>query len=699
MNLTAANLTAALIYWVIVSLWIAVLTAVCVAFFRNPRTFGTARLLLSVVIIDTARNVIENVYFGLYFGGQYGIFPASIVGVLGNPEYLIIPKILNVIAGSVVLSLLVLRWLPKAQRERIKIEEEIREKSEILKLESEERRRLFETSLDLILITDRNGIFTRVSPSSLGILGYEPEGMIGHSGAEFIYPADLDATRAEMRAARRGQLTRNFETRYIHKNGRLVSLAWSGIWSEPEHRHFFFGRDMTERNANEEKLRHLAHFDQLTGLPNGVSLRDDLKARINLGTNYGTQETALAIFDLDGLKDINDTLGRLTGDQLLCEVASRLSAGIDGDMQIYRTESGDFAATFSSYDEPLVVAVTVDKALKRLEERFEVNGHTLFLGASAGIAIAPRDGQDIEELISSADLALKDAKRASGRTFKLYHSGLRADAQARRALDTELRRASAENEFELYFQPQLRCSDGTIVGAEALLRWRHPTKGILNPGAFIDALAASPVAHETGRWILDEACRTAASWRAAGLPPVRMGVNLFPCQFSHGTLLDDVEAALLKSGLPPEALELEITENIALSHDDSMLQPLQELRAKGVGLSFDDFGTGFASLSFLTRYPLTRIKIDRSFVSKISESPTSEDSALLRSIIVMAHNLHLEVVAEGVETTMQANFLQKEKCEEVQGYLYARPLSVQDFENYVLSNLPDLSPRVRQIAV
>jgi diguanylate cyclase (GGDEF)-like protein/PAS domain S-box-containing protein len=687
------NLVAALIYWVIVGLWLAVLTTVCVAFLRNPRTFGTARLLLSVVIIDTTRNIFENVYFGFYFGGRYGIFPASIVGVLSNPAYLIIPKILNVIAGSVVLSLLLLRWLPKAHKERMDIEDQIREKSETLKLESEERRRLFETSLDLILITDRYGVFTRVSPSSLTILGYDPEHMIGHSGAEFIYPPDLDATRNEMRLARRGQLTRNFETRYVHSSGRLISLAWSGVWSEPEQRHFFFGRDMTERNATEEKLRYLAHFDQLTGLPNGVSLRDELKERINLGTSYGMQETALAIFDLDGLNDINDTLGRSTGDQLLCEVGSRLSAGINGDMRIFRTESGDFAATFSSHGEPLVVGATIDQQLKRLEERFGVNGHALFLGASAGIAIAPRDGKDIEELISSAYLALKDAKRAGGRTFRLYHPSLRADAQARRVLDTELRRASAENEFELYFQPQLRCSDGMVVGAEALLRWRHPTKGILNPGAFIDALAESPAAHETGRWILDEACRAAASWRALGLPPIRMGVNLFPCQFSHGTLLDDVEAALLKSGLPPDALELEITENIALSQDDAMLQPLLKLRAKGIGLSFDDFGTGFASLSFLTRYPLTRIKIDRSFVSRISESATSDDSALLRSIIVMAHNLNLEVVAEGVETTAQANFLKKEKCEEVQGYLYACPLPRRQFESYVLSQLSGFSPR------
>lgn len=681
------SLTAALLYWIIVGLWLAVLATVCIAFARNPRTFGTARLLLAVVTIDTVRNIVENLYFGLYFGGQYGLFPAAIVGVLGNPAYLIIPKLLNVAAGCAVLGLLVLRWLPRAQNERAAIEEEVRQKSRALKLEIEERRRLFETSLDLILITDRHGVFTRVSPSSVGIVGYTPEEMIGHSGAEFIYPADLDSTRNEMRQARRGQLTRNFETRYVHKNGCLVSLAWSGVWSEPEQRHFFFGRDMTERNATEEKLRYLAHYDQLTGLPNGVSLQNDLKILMDLSAGASRHATAIAMFDLDGFKDINDTLGRSIGDHLLREVSLRLTSVTEGNIQIYRIGGDEFAVVFSQCGDPLVVAATADKILKRLGERFDVNGHTLFLGASAGIAIAPSDGLEVEELISSADLALHDAKTSGGRTFRLFHPGLRANAQARRELDTELRRASAESEFVLYFQPQLRSSDGVVVGAEALLRWRHPTRGILSPGAFIDVLSDSPVALETGRWILERACQTASSWRAKGLPPIRMGVNLFPSQFSRGTLLQDVEAALSKSGLPPEALELEITENIALSQDDAMLEPLQKLRSKGVGLAFDDFGTGFASLSYLARYPLTRIKIDQSFVSKISENPEPEDSALLRSIIVMAHNLHLEVVAEGVETVAQATFLRREKCEELQGYFYARPLPAHEFEEYIRSTL------------
>jgi PAS domain S-box-containing protein len=254
------SLAAALIYWVIISLWLAVFAAVGVAFLRNPRTFGAVRLLLSVIVIDTVRNIVENLYFGLYFGGQYGLFPAAIVGVLGNPTYLIVPKVMNVVAASAILGLLVLRWLPQASKERAEVDADVHEKTEALNREAEERRRLFETSLDLILVTDRRGILTRVSPSALAIVGYQPGEMTGHNAAEFIYEADLEATRNEMRLARKGRQTRNFETRYVHKDGRIVPLTWSGVWSEPEQKHFFFGRDMTERNAAEQKLEKARAF-------------------------------------------------------------------------------------------------------------------------------------------------------------------------------------------------------------------------------------------------------------------------------------------------------------------------------------------------------------------------------------------------------------------------------------------------------
>ncbi|WP_426441025.1 putative bifunctional diguanylate cyclase/phosphodiesterase [Bradyrhizobium genosp. P] len=691
------SLATALIYWVIVLLWLAVLATVCVAFVRNPRTFGVIRLLLSVLLIDTARNIIENVYFGLYFGGQYGLFPASIVGVLGNPNYLIIPKVMNVVAACTVLGLLTLRWLPLASKERAEADADIRLKGAALSQEAEESRRLFETSSDLILITDPNGKFIRVSPSSFATLGYKPDEMIGRSGAEFILPEDLVGTRREMKLGRSGQHKRNFETRYIHKNGHVVPLVWSGVWCEPEQRYFFFGRDMTERKAAEEQLRRLALYDSLTDLPNRASLRADFEELFEQRADAPFRPISVAILDLDGFKDVNDTLGHSVGDRLLHKVGQRLEAASE-QILVYRLGGDEFVLVARDCGDPLVATELVSSILKRLAEPIEIDGHQLFVGASAGIAISPIHGSNADDLLANADLALYDAKASGTRTYRLYEPSLRARANTRRQLDSELRRACVKREFVLYYQPQVRSSDSAIIGAEALLRWDHPERGVLAPGLFIDALGESAVAMEVGRWILTEACMAAASWRAKGLPDIRIGVNLFPAQFRNGTLLQDVEYALSESGLPPEALELEITENIALGREDGALSPLKALRATGIGIAFDDFGTGYASLSYLTRYPLTRIKIDRSFVQKIDMKSASEDTAIVRSIIVMGRNLGLEVIAEGVETTAQADFLKSEGCHELQGFLFSRPLPKEMFENLLTSSSIETNKAEDQIS-
>ena len=431
------NLAAALIYWAIVALWLAVLAAVAISYVRNRRTFGATRLLLAVLAIDTTRNIIENLYFGLYFGAQYGLFPGAIVGVLGNPNLLIIPKIINVAAAGVVLGLLLLRWLPTALQERADADDNVRQKSDALKQESEERRRLFETSLDLILITDRRGKFLRVSPSCRSILGYDPAEMVGRVGGEFIYPNDLDSVRMEMRLARRGKEMRNFETRYLHKDGRVVVLVWTGVWSESSQQHFFIGRDMTERKATEEKLKYLAHYDQLTGLPNRTSLQNDLNELINLCARSDRHATSIAMFDLDGFKDINDTLGHSTGDQLLREVAQRLIAIVDDSVQVYRLGGDEFVVILPNCGDPRAIAQVVNAVLKGVGECFEINDQRLFIGASAGIAIAPADGLNVEDLISNADLALFDAKAAGGHTYRFFVPVLRAKAQARREPDTD----------------------------------------------------------------------------------------------------------------------------------------------------------------------------------------------------------------------------------------------------------------------
>jgi diguanylate cyclase (GGDEF)-like protein/PAS domain S-box-containing protein len=673
------SFVAATIYWVIVALWLAVLGTVCISYLRNRQVFGSARLLLSVVAIDTLRNIIENVYFGLYFGAQYGLFPGAIVGALGKPQLLIIPKLINVVAASAVLGLLILRWLPAAIKEHKETGEHVRD--------AERRFRLLVDGVTdyAIYMLDPEGCVTSWNSGAQRIKGYTADEIIGANFARF-YTAEDQAAGAPREALNLAASNGSFETKAwrVRKDG---SRFWANVVIDAIHDDAgnLVGfakvtKDITEGRLYEERLTHLAHFDQLTGLPNRIKLRADLDKLFN---SSPSRSVAIALFDLDGFKEINDTLGHTVGDRLLAEVARRMKDAASGGGSVYRLGDDEFVLVSWNCQDPSAIAALVELLSRSVAANIDMEGHRLHVGVSAGIAIAPNHASDPDGLIANADLALRDAKVAGGRSWRMFIPQMRARAQAHQLMDGELRRASAEGEFLLFYQPQIRLSDGAVVGAEALLRWQHPSRGLLEPAAFIEALVKSPAAAEAGDWILRTACDTAASWRAKDLPPIRIGVNLFPTQFHDGMLTRQVEDALHRSGLPPGALELEITENIVLNRDDHVIAALRALRAKGVGLAFDDFGTGYASLSFLMRFPVTRIKIDRSFVRKIGPDCTSEDSAIVRSMIVMGHNLGLEVIAEGIETAEQEAYLRSSRCDEAQGYLYAKPLPAGEFENFL----------------
>jgi diguanylate cyclase (GGDEF)-like protein/PAS domain S-box-containing protein len=517
------------------------------------------------------------------------------------------------------------------------------------------------------------------------------EKMFGYSAAEVIgvssklVPADgVPESQCLFERAINGETYRNVELKRARKDGSLIQVR---VAAAPMYNLDGTVRgvarayeDITDSKRAQEQLSRLAHYDPLTGLPNRLSLQKEL-GRLLAACHQSP--VSIALFDLDGFKDVNDTLGHSTGDQLLIEVCQRfieVTEGLARAAKVCRLGGDEFVIIVPDCGDPRAVAEIVDLVLKRLKDPFDVNGNVLHLGSSAGIAIAPNDAAQADELIANADLALYQAKSEGGQTYRFFLPALRSRAQARRGLGVELRRAYAENEFELYFQPQIRLADNAVVGAEALLRWRHPERGLLAPAAFIDALAQCSIAPEVGRWIIVTACEQTAAWHRAGLMLNRIGVNLFPAQAHARELLQDVEDSLAATGLPPDSLELEITENAALNFEDSSTT-LRKVQALGVRLAFDDFGTGYASLNHLTRFPIWRIKIDRSFVNRITNSV--EDAAIVRSLIAMAHNLGLRVVAEGVETEAQAAFLLKESCEEAQGYLYAKPLPAAEFELYL----------------
>jgi diguanylate cyclase (GGDEF)-like protein/PAS domain S-box-containing protein len=516
------------------------------------------------------------------------------------------------------------------------------------------------------------------------MFGYTAEEVLGRSFV-LVPPEGKTESQALFKRAFNGETIRDVELRRLRKDGsridvRMTAAPMYNVDGTVRNVAWAY-EDITGHKRAEEQLRRLAHYDQLTGLPNRLTLQKEL-GRL-LSGDAGKRPTSIVLFDLDGFKDVNDTLGHSTGDELLIEVGQRLInvAELRSEVGLVCRLGGDeFVVIIPRCGDPRVVGDIVQSILKRLADPFTINDHVLHIGASAGVAIAPNDGANVDELIANADLALYQAKSDGGRVCRFFLPVLRAQAQARRGLDLELRRAYAENELELYFQPQIRLADEAVVGAEALLRWRHPVRGILAPGAFIETLAESAISAEVGRWIIRTACDQASSWRAMGLPLARIAVNLFPNQAHDDGLPKDVEEALAASGLPPEALELEITEYAAFNYEDPT-GPLLQLQEKGVRLAFDDFGTGYASLNYLTRFPVSRIKIDRSFVGKITEN--AEDAAIVRSLIAMAHNLELEVIAEGVETQAQAAFLLNERCQEAQGFLYSKPLPAEDFTAYL----------------
>jgi diguanylate cyclase (GGDEF)-like protein len=432
-------------------------------------------------------------------------------------------------------------------------------------------------------------------------------------------------------------------------------------------------RYISERDAHEAKLLKLTQRDSLTGLFN----RDVLRARLAEQT-AARLPACLLIIDLDGFKFVNDTLGHSAGDEVLRMVASTLLRAAREPDTASRIGGDEFALLLTHTADPMAALAVADRLLMEITQPVQLDALPINIGASIGIAISPLHGTDAGQLFAYADLALYQAKAEGRHCARLFHAGLRAVAEGKVLRDTELHQALEQCEFELYYQPQIRLADGGLAGAEALLRWRHPSQGLLSPEHFLPALEIGRLSARVGAWVIETACAQAALWRVTLDPDFRMGVNLFGSQFRAGNLVEWVQAALIKTGLPPDALEIEITENIILRHEDDMIQPLRQLRELGVGIAFDDYGTGFASLSMLTRYPVSRLKIDRAFTMAICESRA--DAAIVRYIIGLGATLGIAITAEGIENEEQAASLLADGCEEGQGYYFGKPMTAADFQ-------------------
>lgn len=536
------------------------------------------------------------------------------------------------------------------------------------------------TSPDGVVCADSRGLITFWNAAAEQMFGYGVAEAVGQP-IDLIVPERMRGGHGGglQRVAGGGKprlLGKTVELPARHKDGTEFPIELSlSRWQE-EGRSAFGSimRDIRERRANEERLFRLAHLDPLTELPNRAVLCDRLTEIVT-----ASRVVSVLMFDLDGFKGINDSYGHAAGDAALKAMATRLLACVRPIDTVSRLGGDEFVLLMPDVGDPLRAAEVADTIIAAVAGPFEHEGQTLRLSCSVGIALAPAHGNSVDDLLSCADLALYQAKGDGRHCHRLFTPALRQHAQRVHACRDELGRAVERGEFVLFYQPQVRLSDGGLVGAEALLRWQHPERGLLAPAAFLDVLNDSRYATSVGDWVLRAACEQAVVWRNAGSPKFRIGVNLCSAQVQRGDLAETVRTVLSDTGLPGVGLELEITENIVLRYDAEVIAALRNLREAEVGIAFDDYGTGYASLSLLKRFPLTRLKIDRSFVTGMLAS--HQDRTIVRAILQLGHGFKLDVIAEGIETEAEHAGLRAKGCQEGQGYLFGKPMPAEAFAN------------------
>lgn len=443
---------------------------------------------------------------------------------------------------------------------------------------------------------------------------------------------------------------------------------------------------ITQRKQAE--LYYLAHYDQLTNLPNRMLFIDRLTQACREAARKNTL-VGLMFIDLDRFKQVNDSLGHGVGDLLLCAVARRLENCARECDTVARLGGDEFACLMDGLNDPAGADIVARRIIDALQLPFSIMEHELFTTASIGIAIYPDDDTEISGLLAKADAAMYAVKKNGQNGHRSYMPGMGMYSSDHMSLEMDLRSAVEHDELVLFYQPQMSLVTGEVTGVEALLRWRHPTRGLLSPAQFIGIAEQSGQIIHIGNWVLHEACRQLKAWIDAGLPPLRMAVNVSALQFHQDDFCSTVKTIIHGSGVDPALIEFELTESIVMHHADAVLDTLQELKKIGVMLAIDDFGTGFSSLSYLRRFPIDCLKIDQSFVRAIEHTPVNQ--SIVRAILALAQSLSLRIVAEGTETDAELAVLTACQCEEAQGYYFLRPVSAGDFASWLTGHCGAIS--------
>lgn len=502
-----------------------------------------------------------------------------------------------------------------------------------------------------------------------------PEQLIGKTDFDAAWHEQADRYRADdMAVMESGAAKLDFEEPQTTKDGNRICLQTSKVPLRDENDQVIgvlgIYSDVTERKLAQSRLDYLAHHDTLTGLHNRFTLHERLDQAL-ASVRRERRTLAVLFLDLDRFKTINDTLGHVVGDELLIQVANRLRECVRESDIVARLGGDEFVVVLAEVDGPATTVRVVEKVLNVLRQSYYIEGRELHSTPSIGVALYPADGEDTDTLMKNADTAMYQAKAQGRNSIQFFAASQNQLVLERMQLENDLHAALEQNQFELYYQPQID-GRGTCVGFEALLRWHHPREGIVSPARFIPVAEDSGLIRPMGEWVIGEACRQLRAWRDEGLINITVAVNLSAAQLRSPTLFESVEQALKRHGLSGHDLELEVTESVAMHDPETSIHQLLALRNLGVQLSIDDFGTGYSSLSYLKRLPIHTLKLDQSFVHDIETDPN--DVAICAATIALAHNLGLTVVAEGVETAAQRDFLTMHRCDYLQGFFFSKPL-------------------------
>ncbi len=537
-----------------------------------------------------------------------------------------------------------------------------------------------------------SGLITEANDTFLNMFGFTREDLLL---GELRWPA---ITPAEHRLledkALKEMKTEDFapvEKEYLHKDGSRIPVLFRAAPLEGSDQEFVcFLLDLTSQKQAQMRVNHLAYYDALTDLPNQVLFKDRLHQALAL-TRRTEQILAVMLIDLDRFKVINDTLGYQAGDKVLEEVAGRLSNCVRESDTVARFGSDEFAVLLTQINRPEDAAITAQNIKAALDMPYLLGEQELFITSRMGISIHPHDGKDTPTLLRSAATALNRAKEQNSNNYEFYTPGRTTMALRQLVLENNLRPALDREEFVIHYQPQVNIETAQVVGMEALIRWEHPGLGLLYPTEFIGLAEDNGLIVLLGEWVLNTACLQSKAWQDAGFEPLRLAVNLSARQFQQSKLVESVAKVLEDTGLEPHCLELELTEGSIMKNPEHVIGKLHEFREMGVKISIDDFGTGYSSLSYLKRFPIDTLKIDQSFVRDVSTDP--DDAAIVKAIITLAHALKLNVIAEGVETAEQLEFLRMLKCDEVQGFLFSKALTTEEFTQLLKERRRHSSPR------